>query len=388
MPGLLLAFPRIFLGEICPGAWTRMMTPKNFALPSYYDAVGGETIIPTSLSQSTNRRRISFKSVLWKSTFVFGTLIYGSHTIFINLSQVEGQIPFNPTSAVFATEALKLLICLLIFAVNLRLSRRPFVPPKVQQAWPYAVPALIYAINNNLAYYIQLHMDPASFQILSNMKIASTAVLYRVVMKKKIGAIQSFALLLLILAGVSNSIGGSISKRSDTDNEEAGVLDGELDASTLHVSFVGLVLILLYSFLSGLAGVYTEYILKRSNELPLSLQNILLYVFGVGINGGCYFVQALSFEHENAGTMDINATHLFSGYSYLTWIMIATQAINGLIMSLIFKHSDNIARLFLVSSSMVVTTLVSVLLFHLSLNSYFYVAFLLVVCALFLYQRR
>lgn len=388
MPLLLLAHPRISFGQICPGDLTRMLS-KKLALPSYYDAVGGETIIPTLSSQTSTRRRISFKSVLWKSTFVFGTLIYGSHTIFINLSQVDGQIPFNPTSAVFMTETLKLLICLFIFAVNLRLSRQPFVAPKVQQAWPYAVPALIYAINNNLAYYIQLHMDPASFQILSNMKIASTAVLYRVVMKKKIGTIQSFALFLLILAGVCNSIGGSISKRnSDLDAEDAGVLDGELDAGTLHVSFVGLVLILLYSLLSGMAGVYTEYILKQSNELPLSLQNILLYVFGVGINGGSYFVQALSFEHENAGTMDINATHLFSGYSYLTWIMILTQAINGLIMSIIFKHSDNIARLFLVSSSMVVTTLVSVLLFHLSLNMYFYSAFLLVVCALYLYQRR
>lgn len=137
-----------------------------------------------------------------------------------------------------------------------------------------------------------------------------------------------------------------------------------------------------------LSGVYTEYILKKSNDLPLSLQNILLYIFGVGINGGSYVVQALSFEHDNAGTIDINATHLFSGYSYLTWIMIVTQAINGLIMSIIFKHSNNIARLFLVSSSMVVTTLLSVLLFHLSLNVYFYTAFLLVVCALFLYQKK
>ena len=32
------------------------------------------------------------------------------------------------------------------------------------------------------------------------------------------------------------------------------VLDGELDAGTLHVSLIGLVLILIYSSLSGLAG--------------------------------------------------------------------------------------------------------------------------------------
>lgn len=358
---------------------------SKMTLPTYYDAAAA----PAQPS-STPRRRLGFKSCVWRSTFVLGTFIYGSHTIFINLSQVDGQIPFNPTSAVFMTEFLKLIVCSLIFGVNLRLSRQPFVAPRVQQAWPYAVPAVIYAINNNLVYYVQLHMDPASFQILGNMKIATTALLYRVIMKKKIGAVQSLALVLLIFAGIFNSIGGSLNKKisANTEDEILGVLDGELDAGTLHVSLIGLVLILIYSSLSGLAGVYTEYILKQSSDLPLSLQNILLYVFGVGINGGSYFVQALSFEHENAGTVDINASHLFSGYTTLTWIMILTQTINGLIMSVIFKHSNNIARLFLVSSSMVVTTVVSVFLFHLSLNAYFCVAFLLVMTALFLYNKK
>ena len=147
-------------------------------------------------------------------------------------------------------------------------------------------------------------------------------------------------------------------------------------------------LLLLLSLFSLFAGVYTEYILKRSNDLPLSLQNILLYVFGMGINGGSYFVQALSFEHENAGTFDSISRNIFSGYTFLTWIMILTQVINGLIMSVIFKHSNNIARLFLVSSSMVFTTAVSVLLFHLSLNAYFCLAFLLVICALYLYHKQ
>lgn len=355
------------------------------SLPSYYDAVRGD-VVPSS-EKSRTSRPLSLKSCLWKSTFVFGTFIYGSHTIFINLCQVDGQIPFNPTAAVFMTEFLKLLICSVIFVYNLRVSRQSIIVPKVQQAWPFAIPAIIYAINNNLAYHIQLHMDPASFQILSNLKIASTALLYRVIMKKRIGRIKSVALCLLVLAGVCNSIGGSFNGRMTTEEEEeAGILDGELNAGTLHVSLVGLVLIVCYCFLSGMAGVYTEYILKNSSDLPLSLQNVLLYIFGVGINGGSYFVHALSYEHENAGTVEINEIHLFSGFTYVTWIMIFTQAINGLIMSVIFKHSNNIARLFLVSSAMVVTTAVSVFLFHLSLNAFFCLAFLLVVFALYLYH--
>ena len=148
--------------------WTIVIMPsKKLPLPTYHDAVGAEAaaVVDGAASQNSSRRKLSFKSWLWKLTFVFGTLIYGSHTIFINLSQVDGQIPFNPTSAVFMTETIKLLFCLCIYVVDLRISRKPFVTPRVQQAWPFAIPALIYAINNNLAYHIQLHMDPASFQV-------------------------------------------------------------------------------------------------------------------------------------------------------------------------------------------------------------------------------
>ena len=58
------------------------------------------------------------------------------------------------------------------------------------------------------------------------MKIASTALLYRVIMKKQIGAIQSFALFMLILAGVCNSIGGSVRKPQQESPEESGVIIG------------------------------------------------------------------------------------------------------------------------------------------------------------------
>ena len=60
----------------------------------------------------------------------------------------------------------------------------------------------MYALNNNLAMYIQLgtfnsfyydlmmfdilviEMDPASYQVLGNMKILTTAFLYRIIMQR------------------------------------------------------------------------------------------------------------------------------------------------------------------------------------------------------------
>jgi len=53
---------------------------------------------------------------------------------------------------------------------------------------------------------------------------------------------------------------------------------GAMSASVIHVTVLGLCMILLYSTLSGLAGVYNEYILKDkydvskiSRFLPFSL---------------------------------------------------------------------------------------------------------------------
>jgi len=53
----------------------------------------------------------------------------------------------------------------------------------------------------------------------------------------------------------------------------------------------------------------------------------------------------------------------------------------------VMKHSSNITRLFLISCAMLVATSLSVIVFHLQLNVYFCLAFVLVIIAVFLYYR-
>ena len=54
---------------------------------------------------------------------------------------------------------------------------------------------------------MQLYMDPASYQILANFKILTTAILYRLIIKQKLKRQQWFALSLLFAGGVAYSIG-------------------------------------------------------------------------------------------------------------------------------------------------------------------------------------
>lgn len=58
---------------------------------------------------------------------------------------------------------------------------------KMQLLWliaPFSVPAIFYTITNNLGIVIQMEMDPATYQVLGNFKILSTAILFRIIIKK------------------------------------------------------------------------------------------------------------------------------------------------------------------------------------------------------------
>lgn len=306
---------------------------------------------------------------LWRFMLVLGVVIYGSYTILVHLCEVDGKLPFSSASVVLITEIIKLCISLIFLFMEVRASDKPLTIPSFRFALPFCVPAILYCINNNLGVQMQLHMDPASYQVLSNLKILSTAVLYRLIIKKPITNIQWIALTMLASAGVSNSYGGMHAKPT------------EHSAGVIHITMTGLCLISVYCFVSGLSGVYTEYILKRHYQASLHLQNSLLYIFGIVLNGSAWLTEAMF-------SRDKDAFNLFKGYTSYTWTLILSQACIGLIMSAVMKHASNITRLFLISSAMLVTTTLSMLIFNLQLNLFFCIAFVLVIVALILYHRN
>jgi len=63
----------------------------------------------------------------------------------------------------------------------------------------YPIPAAIYLIKNLMQYVIFLYVDAPSYQILKNLNIISTGILYRVFLKKKLSSVQWSALILLAL---------------------------------------------------------------------------------------------------------------------------------------------------------------------------------------------
>lgn len=297
----------------------------------------------------------------WVLLLLLLVLIYGSHAPLISLTKVEGHVPFSPSSCVVLIEFAKLLVSFasLLASGNLSVLKASV---SVVTVAPYVVPAVLYAFNNNLVVFMQAYMDPSSFQVLSNLKIVSTALLYTSCLGKRLRRGQWFALGLLVAAGVCHSYSG-------LDWEPIG----NESTSRLHITSWGLLLVLVYCFISGLAAVYTERVLK-TQRLPLSIQNLFLYVFGVAINLA---------SHLSSG----GRQGFWEGFSTLVWLIIAGQAANGLLMSVVMKHGTGITRLFVISSAMLVNGVLSWGLLGIQLTPYFLFPVVLIGWAVYLYYR-
>ncbi|KAM4586520.1 putative UDP-sugar transporter protein SLC35A4 [Fundulus diaphanus] len=315
-------------------------------------------------SAARTRRRWGHR-LKWGFLLGLMALIYGSHAPLIALTKVDGQVPFSAASCVLLIESAKLLASLLSLALTGGTSA-PRSPPRPLLVAPYAVPAVLYTLNNNLVVVMQAYMDPSSFQILSNLKIASTALLYSACLGKRLRSAQWVALGLLTAAGGFHSYSSL-----DLQGPERVGVDG---GPRLHITAWGLLLVLVYCGVSGLAAVYTERVLK-SQQLPLSVQNLYLYTFGVAING----LSSLS---------SIGGDRRFlEGYSAVVWVIIAGQAANGLLMSVVLKHGSGITRLFVISSSMLVNALLSWAILGLQLTPWFPLPCALIGLAAYLYYR-
>ncbi|XP_046373610.1 probable UDP-sugar transporter protein SLC35A4 [Haliotis rufescens] len=307
------------------------------------------------------------KPMLWKILLVTEVFIYSSFTILAHLCLVEGKLPFRSSSVILCTEVLKIVLSIAMLLPELR--RGDMTMPSLSNCLLLMVPAVLYCINNNLSVYMQVQMDPTTYQILGNMKVATTAVLYRIIIQRKPTVVQWISIGLLSISGILDSYGGM--------QTEGAVRSGEM-----HLTVSGLIMLCTYCCISGFAGVYTEYILKKHYQTSLHVQNTLMYTFGIVLNGGAWALQEAWSGQGEDRRMD-----LFEGFTLKTWALVVSLAFNGLIMSAIMKHGSNITRLFIISSAMLVTTLLSVAIFQLALNMYYVLAFILVIVALYMYHR-
>lgn len=217
------------------------------------------------------------------------------------------------------------------------------------------VPASLYALQNNLAFYALRNLDPASYQVAYQLKILTTAMFSVFIVHKTIKRRQWFALFLLF-------VGVSLVQLPQDDKE------GEIStglASEEKSRLLGLLAVIVCCMSSGFSGVYFERLIKFSPIQSLWIRNFQLAIFCLLISIFAMFYQDMNHIREGG---------FLQGYTGLTWAVVFLQAFGGLIVAAVVKHADNVLKGFATSISIILSTILSFLLFdnfNPSTNFYF-----------------
>mmetsp|Transcript_20867 Transcript_20867/g.62797 ORF Transcript_20867/g.62797 Transcript_20867/m.62797 type:complete len:334 (+) Transcript_20867:371-1372(+) len=259
----------------------------------------------------------------------------------------DGTYAYNSATVPFLAELLKLLISIHLLRQQLRTSPEVARMTRTWQSMAlFPVPSVIYWVHNNVQFWTLKYVDPATYQILGNLKIVTTGVLFRLLLRRRLSTLQWIALALLMIGATTSQLKTSVVSEA---------------SSLFSAPIEGYLFGLLSAFLSAFAAVYTEWVMKRNND-SLYWQNIQLYSFGVLFNGLGLTMSDFMSGFRGGPWL----TNLTRGYSPVTYLVVANLGLTGLLVSWIMKFADSIMKVYATSMAMLVTMVVAVAAFGLA----------------------
>ncbi|KAL1561949.1 CMP-sialic acid transporter 1-like isoform X1 [Salvia divinorum] len=280
----------------------------------------------------------------WYVVASFLTVLTSSQGILTTLSQSNGGYKYDYATVPFLAEVFKLIVSSMMLWKECQASP----PPKITTDWRsvrlYPIPSVIYLIHNNVQFATLTYVDTSTYQIMGNLKIVTTGILFRLFLRRKLSNLQWMAIVLLAIGTTTSQVKGC----------------GETSCESLFSSPIqGYMLGVLSACLSALAGVYTEFLMKKNND-SLYWQNIQLYTFGAIFNMAKLATDDFRSGFENGPWW----RRLFNGYSVTTWLVVLNLGSTGLLVSWLMKYADNIVKVYSTSMAMLLTMLVSAYIFH------------------------
>lgn len=293
-------------------------------------------------------------SALFK-LLVLATLAFQNSGITLVTRYSRGVLhePYAVITTVIASELIKLLISTAVihhsnqYDVSKTVQR---VVHDIRLSLPMAVPGAIYLVQNLLTYVGLGALDGSTYAILVQLKLLTTAVFAVVMLNKKLWSYQWRALCLLFVGVVL------VQLRPATQQSTAA---GEVGGGWLGMSsevLTGTAAVLGVALLSGLAGVYFEWMLKNSTAFNMWDRNVQLSFYGLLLSPLPILFSATD-RH-------FFATHSFYyGWSAVTLLVVSLASAGGLLVSLAVAYTDNIMKNFATSAAILLTGLVSWLVF-------------------------
>lgn len=272
--------------------------------------------------------------------FVLTALFFNTMTApLVKLTQNdEGGYDYNKWCVYFFSELLKLAVAL-TSCWGYKVELRDFAQ--------YAIPALVFFVQNNLSFLALQHMDASAFQLLMNTRIITVAFLSVLVLKKRLNSIEWMSILLLMV----------------------GAMQYQLGCSSMRVDFEGLLVTSIIVFCAAGGNVYTQKIMQ--NDQPLMLQNAYLYVWGVLFNGLNW---SLSIHRGEPA---------FGSFHFVQFFSILFYAVYGLSISIILKRFGAITRTFINTAAICCTAFVDVFFFGSHISIFEMTTFVVILMAVF-----
>jgi len=244
-------------------------------------------------------------------------LLFGvAGMLLMESSKVDGEYPYNPASAIVVSEFLKFLISAAGFYREFGPTSQPTYTVGAANFIKFSVPGLLYAITNIGHFSVLYYINATEYQVLANMKIICTAVVFRLFLRRPQKVIQWCCMVFLTVGMVVAT------PRIESDTSNTGN-----DART------GFIIMVVMSLCSAFAGVYSEFLLKFSDD-NVHFQNMQLYFWGMVICTA-QFLHSAPPDHN-----------FFAGYNTLTWIVILVQSLYGQVVGFTLKYADNMVKVY------------------------------------------
>ena len=253
-----------------------------------------------------------------------------------------------------------------------------------------AVPAGIYNFQQTLEYIALRNLNAALFSVLVQTKLLTTAIFSASLMGKKLRKAQVISLALLTTGVMLAQLSKDGGKRGD-----AGEDTGE---NRLH----GVAATLGIAMSSGFAAVYTEKVIKAQRPAggaapPGAASSAGGANGGAPVQGGLAYTQiqlaltSLVIEGAWAALTDsanILEHGLWYGFDYKAMISVANSAMGGLTVAAVLKYADAVLKGYATAVSVLLTGVMSMLLFGTSLNVEYCLGMVNVLAAVILYNAK
>ncbi|KAI9261131.1 nucleotide-sugar transporter-domain-containing protein [Sporodiniella umbellata] len=342
---------------------------------------GPKSVLPTSAIDSKKTAHPILFGLTRKQLSLIILVVQNSTLVLMmrysRIVQKPGQTMYVASTAVFLAEILKIVACLIVMRQQqgswsrFSLMVRREILGKPKETLKMLIPSGLYALQNNLLYVALSNLEAATFQVTYQMKIMSTAIFSVVLLGRSLSRDKWFALLLLMI-GVTLVQSQSMSANNSSNTTQQNADDIILAPQSPLIGFIAVVTSCISS---GFAGCYFEKILKTS-DTSMWVRNIQL-----GISGALFsFVGMIAYDIQ-----PIIDGGLLQGYDWLTWVVVANQALGGLLVAIVVKYADNILKGFATSLSIIVSGIISIYLFNFQPSGVFIFGALIVMTSSYLY---